>query len=199
MLKFDFEEVDSKSQDGFMECSQEFYRELNNIQEYIRNLSSTIDDFRNFYKTDKASVHVKLEDVVAKSLKIIGISLRDDNIELIEEYNSNEKVDLHENEMMQVILTIFKNAQDHFLEKKIEKPSIKVITKKRMISICDNGGGVPKDIIKKIFDPYFSTKSEKNGTGLGLYMSKIIIEEHHKATLTVKNTDQGACFTIKFI
>ncbi len=199
MLKFDFEEFDSKSQEGFMECSQEFYRELNNIQEYIRNLSSTIDDFRNFYKTDKEVVCVKLEDVVLKSLKIIGISLVEDNIELIEEYNSNEKVDLHENEMMQVILTIFKNAQDHFLEKKIEKPSIKVITKKRMISICDNGGGVPKEIIGKIFDPYFSTKSDKNGTGLGLYMSKIIIEEHHKATLTVKNTDKGACFTIKFI
>ncbi len=198
-LKFDFKEFDSKSQEGFTKCSLEFSRELDNIQEYIRNLSSTIDDFRNFYKTNKESVCVKLEDVISKSMKIISISLHEDNIELIEEYSSNEKVELHENEMMQVILTIFKNAQDQFLEKEIEKPSIKVLTNKKTISICDNAGGVPKDIISKIFDPYFSTKSEKNGTGLGLYMSKIIIEEHHKATLSVKNIDGGACFTIEFI
>ncbi len=197
-LKFDFEEFDSTTQEGFIECSQEFSRELDNIQEYVRNLSSTIDDFRNFYKSDKESVCVKLEDVVSKSLKIVGISLAEDSIELIQEYGSDEEIELYENEMMQVILTIFKNSQDNFLEKKTANPTIKVITTKKMISFCDNGGGIPEDILSKIFDPYFSTKLEKNGTGLGLYMSKTIIEEHHKATLSVKNIEGGACFTIKF-
>ncbi len=197
-LKFDFEEFDSTTQEGFIECSQEFSRELDNIQEYVRNLSSTIDDFRNFYKSDKESVCVKLEDVVSKSLKIVGISLAEDSIELIQEYGSDEEIELYENEMMQVILTIFKNSQDNFLEKKTANPTIRVITTKKMISFCDNGGGIPEDILSKIFDPYFSTKLEKNGTGLGLYMSKTIIEEHHKATLSVKNIEGGACFTIKF-
>ena len=197
-LKFDFEEFDSNSQEDFTKCSQTFSVGLENIQEYIRTLSTTIDDFRNFYNPNKVSTSTKLEEIVAKALKIIDISFIEDNIELMQEYDSKEKIELYENEMMQVILTIFKNAQDNFLEKKTLNPSIKVVTKKRMISICDNGGGIPKDIIKKIFDPYFSTKSDKNGTGLGLYMSKIIIEQHHKATLSVKNIDGGACFTIKF-
>ena len=197
-LKFDFNEFDSNSQEDFTKCSQTFSEGLENIQEYIQTLSTTIDDFRNFYSPNKVSTSIKLEEIVAKSLKIISISLIEDNIELIQEYDSEEKIELHENEMMQVILTIFKNAQDNFLEKKTQKPYIKVTTKDKTLSICDNGGGIPENILDKIFNPYFSTKTEKNGTGLGLYMSKIIIEQHHKATLSVKNIDGGTCFTIKF-
>ena len=197
-LKFDFNEFDSNSQEDFTKCSQTFSEGLENIQEYIQTLSTTIDDFRNFYSPNKVSTSIKLEEIVAKSLKIISISLIEDNIELIQEYDSEEKIELHENEMMQVILTIFKNAQDNFLEKKTQKPYIKVTTKDKTLSICDNGGGIPENILDKIFNPYFSTKTEKNGTGLGLYMSKIIIEQHHKATLSVKNIDSGTCFTIKF-
>ena len=197
-LKFDFNEFDSNSQEDFTKCSQTFSEGLENIQEYIQTLSTTIDDFRNFYSPNKVSTSIKLEEIVAKSLKIISISLIEDNIKLIQEYDSEEKIELHENEMMQVILTIFKNAQDNFLEKKTQKPYIKVTTKDKTLSICDNGGGIPENILNKIFNLYFSTKTEKNGTGLGLYMSKIIIEQHHKATLSVKNIDGGTCFTIKF-
>jgi len=196
-LKFDLGVFDSKSQESFTQCSQEFSQGLDNIEEYVRTLSSTIDDFRNFYKTDKPSTHVKLEDVVSKALNIIESSLIAGNIEIVKEYNSDKTVEIYENEIMQVILTILQNTQDNFLEKKIEKPSIKIITKNRMLSICDNGGGIAKDILKKIFDPYFSTKSDKNGTGLGLYMSQTIIEKHHKGKLKVKNREGGACFTIE--
>ncbi|MEN8302913.1 MAG: PAS domain S-box protein [Campylobacterota bacterium] len=195
-LKFDLEEFDSKSQKDFKQCTQEFSQGLENIQDYIRTLSTTIDDFRNFYKTDKVSVNVKLEEIASRALKIISPSLIAENVKIIEEYDSDKTIELYDNEIMQVILTILQNAQDNFLEKKTEEPSIKIITKNRMISICDNGGGVPENILDKIFDPYFSTKSEKNGTGLGLYMGQTIIEKHHKGKLKVKNSGDGACFTI---
>jgi PAS domain S-box-containing protein len=111
-------------------------------------------------------------------------------------YNSHEEMEMHDSEMMQVILNIFKNAQDNFKEKQIKNPIITITTFEKTLSICDNGSGIPNEIIEKIFDPYFSTKSEKNGTGLGLYMSKIIIEEHHKGTLDAINVDDGVCFKI---
>ncbi|MEA2099581.1 MAG: HAMP domain-containing sensor histidine kinase [Campylobacterota bacterium] len=99
--------------------------------------------------------------------------------------------------MMQVILNILKNAQDNFKEKRIKNPQIRIITDRDRISIYDNGGGIPIDIKEKIFDPYFSTKDEKNGTGLGLYMSKIIVEEHHNGDIYAENIDGGVCFIIE--
>ena len=103
---------------------------------------------------------------------------------------------------MQVILNLLKNSKDNFLEKNIVAPQITLATymydDHSVISICDNGGGIPKEIIDKIFDPYFSTKDEKNGSGLGLYMSKMIIEDHHNGILNVKNTEDGVCFEIIF-
>jgi signal transduction histidine kinase len=112
---------------------------------------------------------------------------------------------------MQVILNILKNSQDNFREKVVknevdnsaEMPKITITTKKRTILICDNGGGIEKHILPKIFDPYFSTKDEKNGTGLGLYMSKTIIEGHHNGHLYVYNQEDdygkiiGVCFEIE--
>ena len=170
---------------------------MNDIDECLQNLSTTIDDFRNFYKPNKKIDAMKFEEVCIKSLSIIKSSLIDHNIDLIEDYCGDEMLKMHVNEMMQVIINILKNAQDNFLEKDIKEPYIKISTHNKILSICDNGGGIPNDIIDKIFDPYFSTKDEMNGTGLGLYMSKTIVEEHHNGKLEVKNTDDGVCFTIE--
>ena len=105
----------------------------------------------------------------------------------------------YDNELIQVILNILKNSQDNFKERKVENPKIIITIDENILSICDNGGGISEDIIGEIFDPYFSTKDEKNGTGLGLYMSKIIVEEHHNAKLDVVNVDDGVCFSITMI
>jgi len=169
----------------------------NDIVAKTVDLSKTIDDFRNFYKTNKQSVIKKLKDVIEKSLNIIKPSLVNHSINIIEEYNSDEEIELYDREVMQVILNILKNAQDNIKEKNIKKPYIKITTKDRTIYICDNSGGIPEDIIEKIFDPYFSTKDEKNGTGLGLYMSKTIIEKHHNGKISAQNTEDGVCFTIE--
>ena len=172
-------------------------KQSQNISKYTQHLSETIDDFRNFYKPNKEIVTIKLEDVFLKSLQIINASLISDKIDVVHEFNSDVEVNIYANEMMQVILNILKNAQDNFLEKEIKNPQIVIKTKDTSISISDNGGGIKNEIIDKIFDPYFSTKDEKNGTGLGLYMSKTIVEEHHKGTLHVENKNNGTSFTIE--
>jgi len=171
--------------------------ELKKIENKVQNLSTTIDDFRKFYTPNKQSVNRVLDEIIPKSINIIRATLIDNNVEIVEKYNSKGSIEIYDSEIMQVILNIIKNSQENFQEKNIENPNITIKTDARVISIYDNGGGVAEDLIDKIFDPYFSTKDEKNGTGLGLYMSKVIIEDHHVGHLNVNNTDDGICFTIE--
>ena len=173
---------------------------LNNIDEYVQVLSATIDDFRNFFKPDKDKEVVHLSMPVQRALHIVENSLNAKNIKVFSTIKSDEKVLMYQNEMMQVILNILKNAEDNFIEKKIQNPTIWIETEEKkeelIISITDNGGGIKPEILPKIFDPYFSTKDEKNGTGLGLYMSKIMVEEHNQGKLNVFNVTGGICFEI---
>ena len=195
-MKIELENFDLNTKDGQEKQNKYFSNELKNIDDLVDNLTTTIDDFRNFYKPNKKSITCKLENIIEKSLNIIEKSLESDNIKIIKQYNCIDTVKVYDNEVTQVILNIFKNSQDNLKEKNIENPYIKISTKNRIIYICDNGGGIEEHIIEKIFDPYFSTKDEKNGTGLGLYMSKVIVEEHHNGKLKVENTADGACFII---
>jgi signal transduction histidine kinase len=175
-------------------------KKYDHIKEYVKSLSDTIDNFRNFFKPDNNLVSLSLDTPVKKAIQLIGISMENGNIELFTNYNTSKKLPIYENEFMQVILNILKNSKDNFIQKDIKNPKITITTQEEetfdILTICDNGGGIPEDIIDKIFDPYFSTKNEKNGTGLGLYMSKIMIEEHLNGTIKVSNTQDGACFTI---
>jgi len=194
--KIDFETFDLDTKEGQVEQNIYFRERLKKIGGFVANLTATIDDFKNFYKLDKKSVRTNFEEIIKKAMAIVESSFANDNIELIYNYNSNEKMDIYDREMMQVVLNILKNAQDNFKEKQTTNLKITITTDKKSLSICDNGGGIPENILEKIFDPYFSTKDEKNGTGLGLYMSKTIIEEHHKGNLNALNTGDGVCFTI---
>lgn len=98
-------------------------------------------------------------------MAIIEFSLASDNIEIISNNNSSEEMEMYNNEMMQVILNILKNAQDNLKEKEIQNP--KITTDKKSLSVSNNGEGIPMDVIEKIFDPYFSTKDEKMGRDWG--------------------------------
>ena len=171
-----------------------------NISGYVQVLSSTIDDFRNFFKPKKEKEWVALNLPVQRALQIVSSSLETKNIEIVTQFDSKTQILMYQNEMMQVILNIFKNAEDNFVEKQIQSPKLEIYTQQiadeYIITISDNGGGISDEIMPNIFDPYFSTKDEKNGTGLGLYMSKIIVEEHNNGLLSVQNTKDGVCFTI---
>jgi PAS domain S-box-containing protein len=175
--------------------------ELELITNYSQHLSFTIDDFRNFFKPDKIKTEAKLEDIIEKSINIIKTSFESKDINLVKNYCFNDLLTTYTSEIQQVILIILKNAEDILIENNIENKLIRINTFRKkdfaIIQIKDNGGGISSDIINKIFDPYFSTKKSKEGTGIGLYMSKIIIDEHCEGNLTVKNGKKGAIFQIK--
>jgi two-component system, NarL family, sensor histidine kinase EvgS len=175
--------------------------ELSLITEYTQHLSFTIDDFRNFFKSDKEKVESKIEDTIDKAINIIKTSFESKEINLITNYKFNENITTYTTEIQQVILILLKNAEDALVENEIKNKTIEITTYKEnelaIIEIQDNAGGIDSDIIYKIFDPYFSTKKEKEGTGIGLYMSKIIIKDHCKGEITASNNQDGAIFKIK--
>jgi len=188
-----------EDRDDFMHFINKKHESIN---EYVQVLSNTIDDFRNFFKPDKEKELIALTTPIKRALQIVENSMNAKNIQLEVIFENDNKILMYQNEMMQVILNILKNSEDNFIEKETLDATISITCKKQnlyyIISICDNGGGISEDILAKVFDPYFSTKEERNGTGLGLYMSKIIVEEHNDGKLSVQNSANGVCFIIQF-
>lgn len=181
---------------------EDFERHLNTISEQVVFLSKTIDDFRNFFKVDKEHQNHAIGDIIDYSLGIIGKSLSSDNIKVTKNYIDQRKVPVIRSELMQVCLNLFKNTQDAFRDqpdKKERKIDVEVNAEGEYVCMLfrDNAGGIPDSVISHIFDAYFTTKAEKAGTGLGLYMSKIIIEEHHDGVMKVSNDAEGALFEIR--
>ena len=170
------------------------------ITEYSKHLSNTIDDFREFFKANKEKKETSYSEVVNSVMSIIEVSIINKNIEISKDFQCEEKFSTYQNELKQVVLNLIKNAEDVLIDNEISNPYIKISTYKDaeslILEVQDNAGGIPEEIIDNIFDPYFSTKTKKDGTGLGLYMSKTIIEEHCEGKLNVYNNEDGAVFQI---
>jgi len=175
--------------------------DVENIVEQTQHLSKTIDDFRNFFKPNKTKDEVFIGDVFDETLDVIGTSLKNNNIEVQNNFNSQTKVKIFSRELLQVFLNILKNAKEELIEhKESDRKIINTIEENEqdiIVEIRDNGNGIPNEIIEKIFDPYFSTKDEKNGTGLGLYISKVIVQRHLFGSIMAKNYDDGAAFILR--
>ncbi|MDD2781437.1 ATP-binding protein [Sulfuricurvum sp.] len=171
---------------------------LDKISETILYLSNMIDDFQTFFKPDKAAEPILISTLIDRTLQIIQTRLTLEKIFIeIAEY-PDETIQTYTNEVIQVFINIINNAIDALREKEGNRTlhlTISHNTKEVIFSLEDNAGGIPPDILPNIFDPYFSTKS-KNGTGVGLYMAKMIIERHIGGKLSAANTLEGAQFTI---
>jgi len=173
---------------------------VDKIVEYTQHLSKTIDDFMNFFKPNKEKVKTDVNILVDETLSIVNASIKNHDIKLIKDIKCDEKFKTYTNEVKQVLINLMKNAKDILVSEEIKEPYIKIKAYKEdeniIIEVSDNAGGVDEKIKNKIFDPYFSTKG-KNGMGIGLYMSKVITEEHCKGKLEVKNDEKGAVFIVK--
>ena len=166
----------------------------------IEFMSNTIDDFRNFYKPDKKKEDFYVSDACKKAINIIDATLENLSIDLILEIKDDKKIFGYPTEFSQVILNIISNAKDILMERNIKNPKIEInIESKGILSIIiikDNAGGIEEKNLEQIFDPYYSTKDSSKGTGLGLYISKLIIERNMGGDLSVSNNSEGAVFKI---
>jgi len=168
----------------------------------LEYLSQTIDDFRNFFRSDKEKRKFSLTESIKKTLSLTEASFKNHFIDINVNLQENLFITGYSNEFSQAVLNILNNAKDVLIERKIEKPYVKIkltkTEKKINLTIADNAGGIFKEIMDKIFEPYFTTKSKTTGTGLGLYISKTIIERNMEGKLSVKNIKNGAEFKIEF-
>ena len=166
----------------------------------INSMSNTIDTFRNFFEPTKDKNLFKIAHSIDNTLVILSSTLKFHNIELIKEITNDVEIYDYENEFSQVLLNIITNAKDALVSNKIEKPIIKIniskVENNLIVKIKDNANEINEEIIDRIFEPYFTTKGKGNGTGIGLYMSKLIIEKNMNGKLTVKNDNDGAVFII---
>ena len=168
-----------------------------------QHLSKTIDDFRNFFKPDKDISQVHIEAILEDTYAIVADSLKNSNISYTTSFETDIKVQAYPRELMQVFVNIITNARDVILTKAIKDSFIHIRVYDNgdyvTTEICDNGMGIDESILGKIFDPYFTTKDELVGTGLGLYMSKMIIEDHLHGKIEVLNKSEGACFKVSLL
>ncbi len=175
-------------------------KNLDQISEQIHYLSHTIDDFRNFFKPNQERQEVYLSKLIHESLQVIQSSIDSNSIEVSVECNENLTLYTFRNDLMQILLNLIKNAQDAYVENSIcPRPiEIKVYENQNnvIIQVIDQAGGIPEAIMDKIFDPYFSTKDEKNGTGLGLYMTRMIIMDHFGGNILVSSSKGSTEFEI---
>ena len=171
------------------------------ILEQVDSMSRTIDDFRNFARPETEARAFSLKQAVDASLALVEDSLKACTVRVEAEDCGDLEVRGYGNEYSQVVLNILNNAKDAFVERKVDSPTIDIRLfrdgNKAVATIADNAGGIPEDAIDRIFSPYFTTKASDGGSGIGLYLSRTIIENRMKGRLSVRNVGEGAEFRIE--
>ncbi|WP_404317056.1 PAS domain S-box protein [Malaciobacter canalis] len=186
--------------------------DMTHIMEQTQYLSKTIDDFRNFIKDTNEKELLSIVNTIEKTLVIIHSSFLNNNIKIIKDYEDDIEIAGYQNQLIQAIMNILNNSKDAIIEniiaddKKVVHISTKIVNENFIVSIKDSGKGIDKDNIDKVFEPYFTTKHQSVGTGIGLSLAHQIITEHHNASIEVSNCTfnvnskeyNGACFNLIF-
>ena len=185
-----------------------FFSSLKSINDSSQYLSNTIEDFRNYYQKSNETKDFRIDETIEKCIQLLKPKIDSNNIEIIKDI---KKLNYYgsENELLQVLMNLLNNSCDQFhVTNNVQTPVIKIKLYKNIdtifIEVSDNAGGIDSEIIERIFEPYFTTKNKNIGTGIGLYMSKNIIEKSFNGKIDAKNivlnhqdnTFNGAKFTI---
>ncbi|MCK9473999.1 ATP-binding protein [Sulfurimonas sp.] len=184
-------------QNGSESEVSKFYEESKHI---IKNMSETIDDFTNFFSPDKEKHYFNISDSIRESIGLLQSVIDDEMITVKTTFEDIEVLGIT-NELTQVIINLINNSKDAFIHSSILLREITIATKREnsfaVIEVQDNAGGIAKENLEKIFEPYFTTKHKSRGTGLGLFMSRMICEQGLGGTLDVKSKKHTTIFSIK--
>ncbi|MDX9796181.1 MAG: PAS domain S-box protein [Arcobacteraceae bacterium] len=185
----------------FGEVNNENLKEdAQSLLDQTQYLSQTIDDFRDFFKPDKAKEVTKIKTVLSETMSIFGKALENNDITLVVDCSDDIEINIYSRELLQVIINLLKNAKEAFENKNIKDKRIEITVQSFSsyirIEMYDNAAKIDENIKERIFEPYFSTKDEQMGTGLGLYMSKTIIEKHLGGKLWCENKNEGVSFYV---
>lgn len=180
--------------------SDRLHVSVQQAKEQIAFMSDTIDTFQDFYRTNPSERQFYLDECLENVVKIITPSLQQKGIAFNVNSLQHLKLSGSKQELGQVLFNLISNAQYELTHRKTGQPLIAIEISRRekeiIITVQDNAGGIPEEHLPSLFEPYFSTKQEQ-GTGLGLYMSRTIIEERFEGALEAENRQDGAIFTIK--
>jgi PAS domain S-box-containing protein len=187
-----------KSNKGY----EDFIKTYEDAKKVIKKMSNTIEDFRNFFNPHRPKETFSVKNALDEAMLIMQGTLQRHEINLEVIYHDEVWIRGYLSEFSQVLINLLNNSKDAFNKISANKRVIILEIKKfhdnyAIISFKDNAGGIDKNIIDKIFEPYFTTKHASSGTGLGLYMSKMIVQNSMNGTLEVENCDDGVCFNIK--
>lgn len=186
-------------QDGNKKNDEKYFLQaLKESQLQLEYMSNTINDFTNFNRSSKDKNNFLASVVVSDVDNIIGQTLKSNSISFGIDLRDDFSIFSYQNELAQVILNLIQNSQDALLSRQIENPEIEVIIDKNRISVEDNAGGLEEGVLDQMFEPYFTTKSKSSSLGLGLYMSKIILEKYFNAHIQVRQAKQTLAFDILF-
>ncbi len=184
---FDYGDLDRENMARFNEDGQRL----------IQKMSSTIDDFRDFFRPNREKIEFPLHEAIADALKIIGASFHNHNIEIVFPATEEIRVIGYPNEFSQVLLNVLNNAKEAMRERCVHGGVIDILAERDgatiRVMVRDNGGGIPEGVLPRIFEPYYTTKEK--GTGIGLYMSRMIME-HMNGAIEARNVGEGAEFKL---
>lgn len=187
---------------NYNELTTQYMQEkVEKAMKIIKNMSSTIDDFRNYFHPDKELQEFSVKNAVEDTLFLLDATFKNFNISINTNYINDSVLKVNFNEYSQVVLNILNNAKDALIQNKIENPYINIelnnVNGVSILKIFNNAGKIDKTLLNRIFEPYYTTKHQGFGTGLGLYISKNIIEKNMNGKIFVENKENGVEFTIQ--